>query len=178
VIWGRHEPNKYVSGIIAIGSPLVWWTFLIFLVLTLGQSVIVPWILAVHYALRKPPPDSDPQEVGPASFRQRLGQRLDQWRFGPEAPWIFLVLLYLPQVLLWSVNSGFLFYMLPCIPFMCILVGAVLSEWSELYLGRLCSAMYLLVALVCMIAQYPLLIGYPVPYSIYDILIPFKQYWV
>lgn len=179
--WRGRDPNQYISGVVAIGSIFVWITFLIFFFLTLGQSFVMPAWMAVVSAWRRPtanPPAETPADQLPvAPQRIPLLESLRDWRLGPERPWIYLVLLYLPQVVLWSVNKGFLFYMLPCIPFMAILVAAVLNEWLDLSMGRTCVAVYLLVAALCALAYYPLLTAYPIPRPLYDLLIPTSK-WV
>jgi len=179
LMWRNHEGTQYISGVIAIGSPFVWATFLIFYLLTLGQSLFVP--LAVTLQLwwrgRKPPP---PSEGAPARQPHEARTYFDAWRLGMERPWLFLVLLYTPQVLLWKLNRGFFFYMLPCTPFMALLVAAVVREWQELSWGKTCVALYLVAALLCMAIYYPLLTGYPIPRPYYDLLIPppISKFWV
>lgn len=206
--WRGQAPGQYVTGILAMGSPFVWWTFLVFLALTLVQSVLLPLGAVLTDGLRAmraappfPPVESpaaatadapaEPPAVAeegmalprPDPFRTfRLGlvvakERLDAWRFGPERPWLFLLLMYVPQVLLWSINRGFLFYMLPCVPFMCIFIAAILREWLELPWGRLCAFAYLAIATLFFVAYFPLLAGWSIPKPIYEFLV-FTPKWI
>ena len=55
---------------------------------------------------------------------------------------------------------------------MCIFLGAVLQEWLDMKGGRAFIALYLGLALLFFVAYYPLLTAYPIPKSIYQILIP------
>lgn len=189
--WRTHTPDKYVDGVIAVGSPWVWWTFFLLFVLTLVQSVLYPIGVAVHAAWRARPPTGElpaadgalpvPSEAGApeVSTWRRLAIGLNGWRLGPDRPFLFLILLYVPQVLLWSVNKGFFFYMLPCVPFMCVFMGAVLLEWLEMEGGRWFIALYLGLAVLFFVAYYPLLTAYPLPKALYDILIPrWASSWV
>jgi Dolichyl-phosphate-mannose-protein mannosyltransferase len=229
LMWQGDDPGMYVVGVIAIGSPFTWITFLIFYVLTLGQSLVFPLLTAVSgngssgatssaqgpvrmagepVAAPALEPEAAPEQApsagqgeqamaavaapapagdqglaigaassGPDGQAAGLVGRILALLQGPERPWIFLVLLYTPQVLLWSVNKGFLFYMLPCTPFMAIMAGAVLEEWEELPLGRSCIMLYLATATLCTMAYYPLLTAYPLPKPLYHILIPFSK-WI
>lgn len=204
--WRGQAPGQYVSGILAMGSPFVWWTFLVFLALTLAQSVLIPLggvlvdgVRAMRAAPPFPPVEAPPaaqalpelpaaaEEVvaspRPEPFRTfRLGwtvakERLDAWRFGLERPWLFLILMYAPQVLLWSINRGFFFYMLPCVPFMCVFIAAILREWLELPWGRLCAYVYLALATLFFLAYFPLLAGWSIPKPVYEFLI-FTPKWI
>lgn len=198
IVWRGEEPNQYVTGILAMGSPFVWWTFLIFLLLTVTQSIVLPLFTLVRARFRKPsaspgeqesvPADSSVQPDGVVSQGIVTGtpppgglapwrNSIDAWRFGVERPWLFLMLMYFPQILLWSINRGFLFYMLPCVPFMCIFIAEILREWLDLPGGRLCACVYLTVATLCFVAYYPLLAGWSIPKPIYQILI-FTDKWV
>lgn len=202
--WRGKEPGSYITGILAMGSPFVWWTFLVFLALTTLQSVILPLFTVVGEALRgmrteETPPvpseaalvssetASEPSEQAPVARPDAFGTfraafsaarcSLDAWRFGPERPWLFLLLMYAPQVLLWSVNRGFLFYMLPCVPFMSIFIAAILQEWLDLPYGRTCSAAYLVIATLFLVAYYPLLAGISIPKPVYEVLV-FTPKWI
>ena len=191
LIWHGDDPGLYVVGVLAIGSPFAWITFLIFYALTLVQSIALPLSNAVMAGLSPPPAGTQegsgaddaaagslaaatPAPRGPVG---RFVDSLLEACSGPERPWIYLVLLYTPQVLLWSLNKGFLFYMLPCTPFMAIMAAAVLQEWEELPMGDLCIVLYLGIAGLCTLAYYPLLAAYPLPKPLYHILIPFSK-WI
>ena len=186
LVWRGQQPDKYVDGVVAVGSPWVWWTFFLLFILTLMQSVIYPVGLACYGAARLRPSPLDPGAEPPSSRLHALAHRwrllcdgIHRWRLGPDRPFLFLILLYLPQVILWSVNKGFFFYMLPCVPYMCIFMGAVLQEWLDMKGGRFFIALYLGLALVFFVAYYPLLTAYPLPKGLYNILIPpWAVYWV
>lgn len=181
--WRGQEPDHYVTGILAMGSPFVWWFFLIFLLLTVIQSIILP-LTVVLRCIGFKAPDEAPQPAlaghvvaPPPSAPSPWRQALDAWRFGPERPWLFLMLLYFPQVLLWGVNHGFLFYMLPCVPLMSIFTAAILREWLDLPFGKFCAGLYLATAVVFFMAYYPLLVGWSIPRPLYELLI-FTEKWI
>jgi len=230
LIWRGREPNEYITGILAMGSPFVWWTFLVFLLLTCVQSVALPLFEIALAAVRaaraaarvneEPPSEAVSEGAQPASAEHSpeaaaeapecaistdspvdalpcaspvvappprpsiLGEAwaaglrcLDGWRFGAERPWLFLLLMYVPQVLLWSVNRGFFFYMLPCVPFMCIFIAGILREWLDLPFGRVCAGAYLGVATLFFVAYYPLLVGWSIPKPVYEVLV-FTPRWI
>jgi dolichyl-phosphate-mannose--protein O-mannosyl transferase len=165
--WHHQQPGNYVYGVIALGSWFVWWFFLLFFALTVIQCIVIP--LAT---LQKP-------EEGSRRTSRSWLEGFDEWRFGPNRPWLYLIFMYVPQLGMWAImhNPGFLFYVLPCVPFMCILISAILEEWQDLSGGKLCIGIFLFLALALFVVYYPLLTDYPIPQPLYKQLI-FRDGWI
>jgi dolichyl-phosphate-mannose--protein O-mannosyl transferase len=123
----------YASGIVVMGSPWIWWTFL-------------PLWLWSCWQCR---PRRDEPELSPDERRERDGLRM-------------CVLLYALQVGFWCINPGFMYYMAVCSPFMSLIIARQLASWSRTRLGALAALCYVGMALALLVYFWPLLYASPV----------------
>jgi len=128
-------PGCRTFGVVAMGSPFFWWTFLLFL----GRMA-----------------------VKTVSTRDRAC--------------LFVLAGYLAQWLLWAgaTRGGFLFYMLPCVPFMALIAAWALQEWLDSPGGRLLAGAYFFCVLAVFVIYYPFLSCHPAKVPLYHQLFPFE----
>lgn len=111
------EISRQVSGIIALGSPLFWWTFLI----------LLAWMICTKEK---------------------------------ENSVKFMLILYFCGFIFWLPAKGFFFYMLPSVPWMCLISAAMLEKIRKkdkrIFWG------YLISVLLFAILYYPLLTAEPI----------------
>ncbi|HEY4000948.1 MAG TPA: phospholipid carrier-dependent glycosyltransferase, partial [Candidatus Xenobia bacterium] len=147
---------KWVYGAICLGSPWTWLFFLLFLLVVSIRMALSLFFLFSTGAYTRPPPTDPDARIAYDEWRE-------SWQKGDEKGLAFCVLAYLPQVLLWSMNPGFMFYMLPVVPLMCILTAHTVADWREMAIGRVVMTIFIVVAVLWTVVYYPLLIGYPIP---------------
>lgn len=152
----QGEHNKWVYGMVALGSVWTWWFFLLFLVVAIIRGTLSLYFVATTGVYTAPLPEDPEDQVAILEWKQ-------SWFDGDEKGLLFCVLTYLPQVLLWSVNTGFMFYMLPCVPLMSIVLGHTIADWREMPLGKVVMTVFIIVAVVWTAMYWPLITGYPVP---------------
>jgi dolichyl-phosphate-mannose--protein O-mannosyl transferase len=138
----------WVLGIIAMGSPWVWWSFLLLLLALLG------WALKHHERL--------PSVVG-----QPEGKAV-----------AFLVIVYLGQLLIWIPVKGFLYYMVYEVPVMCLLLAWALQRLAQRPHGRWMVGGWLAIAFMFFVLYYPLLISYPIPMPYFWKLMWLPRLWI
>ncbi|MHB2017723.1 MAG: phospholipid carrier-dependent glycosyltransferase [Candidatus Xenobia bacterium] len=149
----KDDMDRWVYGAIAMGSWWVWWFFLLFLFFVFIRAGVSVWFLSHPPPAGEEPPPPDSAYV----------EWHESWTRGEEKGLIFCLLAYLPQVLLWAVNTGFMFYMLPVVPFMSIIVGHTIYDWRDLPMGKLVMGLFIGVALILLFLYWPLLVAYPIP---------------
>jgi dolichyl-phosphate-mannose--protein O-mannosyl transferase len=132
-----EEAGKAVYGIVAMGSPIFWWTFILFFI-----------------------------EISVKGFARR------------DPRLLFLFTGYLPQWLLWAgaTRGGFIYYMLPCIPFMAVIAAHVLEEWRDTKAGRVMIVGYLVSILLFLLIFFPFLTAYPATIDYFDRLFRFSTW--
>jgi hypothetical protein len=151
---GEHD--RYVYGMFCLGSVWTWWFFMLFMLVVMVRGALSLYFLAVTNGYTAAEPNDETE-------RDSLREWREAWFDGDEKGLIFCVVAYLPQLLLWSINPGFMFYMLPCLPFMCIIVGHTIADWRDMPLGRWVMGVFITVAVCWTIAYWPLSVGYPIP---------------
>lgn len=130
--WDKNEQTGIIRGIIAMGSLLFWWSFLIVLADMLYRA-----------------------------FKEK------------DLKIIFILCGYLPLYLFWlsslsnyggtwHFKGGFFYYMLPCVPFMCLGLTETINDLMDTKLGRVTVWVYFLGLLIFLAAYYPILTGIPI----------------
>ncbi|MBI2251798.1 MAG: phospholipid carrier-dependent glycosyltransferase, partial [Armatimonadetes bacterium] len=134
-IWYFYkEINLKVQGIIAIGSPFFWYSFLVFFIYLIYQN-----------------------------FK----------KFNLE--YTFLILNYLSLYLfgMISVQGGFFYYMLPCVPWMALISAAALNK----IFNKTLMIIYFIIIIMFFICFYPILSAYPIGKAFFNKLIWFRN-WI
>ncbi len=142
------EQSGPIAGIVAIGSPWVWWTFL---------AVLAGMIVFLARRLR---------QQNPATFTR------------DERALVLLTATYLSQLLLWSINRGFFYYMLPLTPMMCLLLGWLGAQASETWRGRGLLTAWVVGAMGCLFTFWPILVAWPIPAQRFLKLMWLPHHWL
>ncbi len=138
-IWYYYNDTSGICrGIIAMGNPVFWWSFLVFFVVSFYRAVF---------------------------FRTKEE--------------IFLVAGYLFSFIFWifSNRQGFFYYMLPAVPWMCLITAANLYRTKFDLYGKVFVWGYVVVLLISFCLYYPLMAAQPVPVSYFRTFI-FLRIWI
>lgn len=138
-IWYFYEEiqGSLCQGIIAMGNPFFWWSFLAFF-----TYLIFNFIKTKNKVL------------------------------------FFIITGYLCGYLFWfvSLKGGFLYYMLPCAPFMILTVAFVLNKWFYSG-GKMLAVLYLATIIVSFVSYYPILNAVVIPKNYFYKLMWLKS-WI
>jgi dolichyl-phosphate-mannose--protein O-mannosyl transferase len=89
----------------------------------------------------------------------------------------FATVTYVPQVALWSINQGFVYYMLPVVPLMALVIGLVLYRWKQSPIDLAANSGLLVAAFAWTAVFYPLTVGAAVPKAYFESLMLLRS-WI
>jgi len=159
----EHPPGR-VWGVIAMGSPFFWWTFPLFLAI-LG-----------FIAIRKFDRNSIYVIISYLSLFLLWGISLKGW-VKPETDSHFFINCWNYLKALVNIKQGFFYYMLPSVPWMCLLTASGLDKIRRMKRGVFFVSCYLLIVIVSFFLYYPIISDFPISKSLYQKLIWLKS-WI
>lgn len=176
-----ENPTKYVQGIVGMGSVVFWWPAF-FLLLDAARGTLWAWLRPGRWRRKKvslpglgmlpetPTDQSALLDSSGAPVAPPVEPPAEPSADELDTVSQFSACMYFPQWLLWAAGTtgGFIYYMLPMIPAMALIVARYVEETRHDWVTRV----YLVALVVALVLYYPLLVGFDIPDRFFHTIFP------